>query len=317
MSKADPEREEPRHGIGVVSRRTGVSQLVLRAWERRYAVVAPGRTGTGRRLYSDLDVERLTLLRILTDHGFRIGDVVSQPLAELRELAAEATAEGGQRTKGKAATVPASPQHLLAEALGAVQNLDPHRLQAVLERASVGLSIPALRRELIQPLMVAIGERWRQGTLRVAQEHMATAIVRSFLSSLNARQTVAPGCPLLAIAAPSGDLHEMGALLAASHALEVGWDVLYLGPNLPAEEMAAGVQARQARALYISLIYPPADPAVGEQLLRIRRLVGENFPLIVGGRAAAGYQDLLARIRAVWAPDPAAFDCALNSILSP
>jgi hypothetical protein len=77
----------PRHSIAVVSRRTGLSQLVLRAWERRYHVVEPGRTESGRRRYSDLDIVRLGLLRRLTAADHRIGDVANLPLVELRELA--------------------------------------------------------------------------------------------------------------------------------------------------------------------------------------------------------------------------------------
>jgi hypothetical protein len=54
--KMDSEEQKPRHPIGVVSRRTGLGQDVIRAWERRYGAVVPQRTDTGRRLYTDEDV---------------------------------------------------------------------------------------------------------------------------------------------------------------------------------------------------------------------------------------------------------------------
>jgi len=314
MPQPDASRTTPRHSIAVVSRRTGLTQLLLRAWERRYQVVEPSRTDTGRRLYTDEDVERLTLLRILTDNGYRIGDVVGRPPAELRTLAAEAAPAPAPAPSGRTGT--ADPRTYLSEALDAVQAMDQHRLESVLERASVDLAIPVLRRGLIQPLMIQIGERWREGTLRVAQEHMATAIVKTFLSSLNARQTVADGSPLLAVATPSGDLHEMGALLATSHALEVGWDVLYMGPNLPAEEIAGGIRLRTARALFLSIVYPPGDAGIGEQILLLRRLLDPDFPVIVGGRAAGSYQEILDKAGAIRVDGPGDFDLALNHILS-
>src|SRR5210317_1645860 len=90
--KTDNPRTEPRHSIAVVSRRTGVSQLLLRAWERRYDAVIPARTPTGRRMYSDRDLEKLTILGLLTGVGHRIGDIATLPMDELRKLAEENSA---------------------------------------------------------------------------------------------------------------------------------------------------------------------------------------------------------------------------------
>ena len=81
--------DKPRHPIGVVSQRTGLPQDVLRAWERRYAAVVPQRTPTGRRLYTDLDIQRLRLLRDAVAGGRRISDVANLGVAELEALVGE------------------------------------------------------------------------------------------------------------------------------------------------------------------------------------------------------------------------------------
>ena len=81
--------DKPRHPIQVVSRRTGVTQDSLRAWEKRYEAVKPHRAPGGRRLYTDADVERLVLLRRVTDAGRRIGQVAGLPTEELAELVAQ------------------------------------------------------------------------------------------------------------------------------------------------------------------------------------------------------------------------------------
>ena len=67
----------------VVTARTGLSPHVLRAWERRYEAVAPGRSAAGQRLYSDADVDRLALLLRATQAGRAIGQVVRIPVDEL------------------------------------------------------------------------------------------------------------------------------------------------------------------------------------------------------------------------------------------
>jgi DNA-binding transcriptional MerR regulator/methylmalonyl-CoA mutase cobalamin-binding subunit len=313
MNTATQPDHDPRHSIAVVSRRTGLSQLVLRAWERRYAVVAPGRTESGRRRYSDLDVERLSLLGRLTAADHRIGDIANLPLADLRQLVDELPVPAAARPVAAAPVTGDAAAHL-ERAMHAVAALDPAALEGVLSRASLALGRTALRQDLIQPLLERIGEQWRDGSLRIAHEHMASTIVHSFLAAGNAAQLPEPGSPLLIVTAPVRNRHELGALLAASLGLELGWEVLYLGVDLPAEEIAAAALQRSARAVFLSLIYPPADLVVATQIEQLRRLLGPGVGLLAGGAAAESYAPSLARIGAVIASTPAAFDAALKEI---
>ena len=73
-----------RYGIGAVSKMTGLTDHTIRVWERRYDAVVAERTDTGRRLYSGDDVEKLTLLKRLTDQGVGISQVAGSTLDELR-----------------------------------------------------------------------------------------------------------------------------------------------------------------------------------------------------------------------------------------
>ena len=303
----------PRHSIAVVALRTGLTQLVLRAWERRYATVTPSRTPTGRRLYTDYDVQKLTLLKFLTDNGHRIGDVAHLPLKGLQEL----YEESGNTFQNESKNDPQQPIDvtvLRAEAMAAVKNLDPHALKAVLNKALVELSKPDLRRELLVPLMVEVGDLWQDGQLRVSHEHMATGIVFAFLNSINSRYRVALGSPLLAVATPAGNTHELGALLAASTAYEAGWDVLYLGSDLPAEDIAAAINARGAKAVLLSLVFPHGDSRTVTELRELHNLLSPDFPILVGGQAAPSYSMVLSEIGALSFSTVEGLDEALRHI---
>ncbi len=306
-----PARSEPRHTIAVVSRRTGISQLLLRAWERRYDAVQPGRTDTGRRLYSDADIRKLLLLNRLTGHGHRIGDIAGLDEGALEALAAEITAPSP--TPAPLPDV-SEVDDLLGAALQAVADLDAPRLDGLLARASVVLSRPVLRRDLLRPLLVEVGERWHDGSLRVAHEHMATAVIKAFLAGLSLGQAAPPGAPGLVVTTPAGQRHELGALMAASQAVESGWKVLYLGPDLPAEEIALAVQASGARAVLLSLVFPGDDPATMDQLRDLRRFLGAGVPILAGGRSAASYLTTLVGIDARLLDDFDDLDRALASI---
>jgi methylmalonyl-CoA mutase cobalamin-binding subunit len=180
----------------------------------------------------------------------------------------------------------------------------------------VHLSKPSLRQDLIQPLLQRVGELWRDGSLRIAHEHMASTIVHAFLAAANASQVPAVGAPLLVVAAPLRNRHELGAMLAASLGLELGWEVLYLGTDLPAEEIALAVSQRGARAVFLSLIYPPADAVVAGQLELLRRLVGPQVGILAGGGAAPSYDATLAGLGARLAMTPETFGAALFELIN-
>src|SRR5574338_1415492 len=78
-----------RYPVRLVATRAGLSPHLLRAWERRYGVVTPGRSEGGQRLYSELDIERLGRLRRLVERGHAIGRIASLPLEELARLETE------------------------------------------------------------------------------------------------------------------------------------------------------------------------------------------------------------------------------------
>jgi DNA-binding transcriptional MerR regulator len=75
--------DEPKYRIGAVCRLTGISQHVLRVWEKRYGAVEPARSETDRRLYNESDVSRLSLLKVLVDRGQAIGSIAALDNAEL------------------------------------------------------------------------------------------------------------------------------------------------------------------------------------------------------------------------------------------
>lgn len=302
MSSHDspPASDEPRHPIQVVSRRTGLTPDVIRAWERRYRAVKPQRSPKNRRLYSDADVERLQLLRRATSAGRRIGDVFRLAADELRALVEE-DERAVQRVRPAAAAATRSErvEDHYAACMEAVEKLDSERLEQMLATAAVVLTPPALIDDLVVPLMEEVGSRWRSGTMRPVHEHMTTATVRSFLASVMEN---APGrgssTADLIVTTPSGQIHELGALMAAVTSALDDWRVTYLGPSLPAEEIAAAVRQRDARAVALSVIYPADDPRLSNELRKLRRLLPERVRIYVGGSAAKAYDDVLAEIGA-------------------
>jgi DNA-binding transcriptional MerR regulator/methylmalonyl-CoA mutase cobalamin-binding subunit len=277
--------------ISVVVRRTGLTQDVLRAWEKRYGAVVPLRTPTGRRLYTEDQVARLRLLKQLVDGGRRISDVAELDLDHLRALADE---DASEAVVSPATPVRRSASGFLTSALDAVERLDRHALEQALDGALVALSRPRLRGEVLVPLIQQLGQRWQEGSWRVVHEHMASAVLRSFLWNMWRRAEPGPGASSLVVTTPAGQRHELGALLVAGIAADQGWRVMYLGTDLPAEEIAAAVDASRASVVLLSLVYPMPDTRLLDEVRLLRKLVGSDVLLVSGGRAAVAMREELA-----------------------
>lgn len=303
-----------RHPIRVVARRTGLTRDVLRAWEHRYGAVSPLRTPGGQRLYSDADIERLRLLRHAIEAGRRIGQLADLTRDELARLVQEdERASLHVIDADRVARRQAAPERFLAQCLAAVHDMDALELDAVLCRAAASLEAMSLIDHVITPLMIEIGDLWWDDKLLPGHERMVTGVVRRTLDNLRRSVQQAEGLGLV-VATPSGQHHEIGAMLAAAAAAAEGWRVTYLGANLPASSIAMAAERTGAVAVALSLIYPADDPALAGELRTLRAALPDEIMLIVGGRSAAGYRATLDEIGALWLPDAAALRSALDLV---
>ncbi len=290
-----------RHSIKVVARRTGLSTHLIRAWEKRYSTIQPERNDGNRRLYTSEDIERLLLLKRATDAGHNIGDIAQLPTDRLRVLISQdelprPTAANPSPTAASAVNAPAD---LVAEALLAVEAMDSVRLEKVLDRGSVELGQLRLLSDVIVPLVSRIGEAWRSGALKVAHEHVASSCIRTFLGQMARPIALHPGAPVLVATTPSGQLHELGAVLVAAAATHGGWRVVCAGVSLPSEEIVSVALAQSAKAVALSIVHPEDDPSLSGELRRLRRLLPAGVQIVVGGRASSGYQAVLSEIGAL------------------
>jgi MerR family transcriptional regulator, light-induced transcriptional regulator len=274
-----PPPNTPRYPVRLVALRTGLSPHVLRAWERRYGVVSPTRSEGGQRLYSDLDIERLVRLRRLTDRGHAIGRLASLPLPELARLEEEMPVE-------TAATPAEGAAEAAGAALDATRRLDAAELQGVLERSAVTLGVPAFLDQIVTPLLQRIGEGWSERTLSVAQEHMASAVIRRVLGWLLRVYEAGNGAPRVVVATLPHHAHELGALMAGASAAAEGWNVTYLGSDLPVVDLASAVVLSRARAVAISAVHLPDGGDLASALRDTRARLPEDVALLVGGAGA-------------------------------
>ncbi|MGB5895651.1 MAG: MerR family transcriptional regulator [Ignavibacteriaceae bacterium] len=291
-----------KYPIKVVSQMTGLSVFVIRAWEKRYNVVVPQRTETNRRLYSEKDIEKLMLLNEAVHGGHNISGVASLTIDELRSVL-EHKRNTSTVMNSSSVEISSDVNLIIDNAIEAIKAYDDKALETLLLKSSAKMSQPQLIENLIIPLVYKIGDMWHEGSIRIANEHLASAVIRSFLSNLIEQHIHSDSAPIIISATPRGQDHELGALIVGVVAASAGWKVIYLGPNLPIEEIAAVTENLEARVIALSIVYPNDDPQLRKDLLNLKKMLQENISLIVGGRAANGYIDVLDGIGAIIVKD--------------
>jgi MerR family transcriptional regulator, light-induced transcriptional regulator len=260
--------------IGELSRRTGVSPELLRAWERRYGLLEPGRT-TGRfRLYSEADVARVGSMRAHLEAGLSASEAARAALAERSRVESPLLQEAADE---------------LARAL---EQFDDVGAQAALDRLLAGLSLDVVVRDVLVPYLHEVGERWARGELSVGQEHFISNVFRGRLLAL-ARGWDRGHGPRAVLASAEGDQHDLPVLLFGVVLRTHGWRITFLGADTPVASLAETVRAIRPDVVVVTgTVRGSLEPLVAQL-----REIARDARLYLAG--AASNEDLARRADAV------------------
>jgi len=271
---------EPGDGllrIGELSRRVGVSDHVLRAWERRYGLLKPVRSAGGFRLYSEADEGRVRRMQAHLAGGLSAAEAARAALGE--DGAGAAAADGS-------AAAAVERHEGLADRAGALalalDELDEPAAQAVFDRLLSDFTVETVLRDVVMPYLQELGERWERGSVTVAQEHFASNLLRGRLASL-ARGWGHGHGPRAVLACPPGERHDLALLVFGIALNRNGWRVGYLGADTPLEELINTAVDTAADLVVLAAATPERFAGLTEDLTRLASVV----PLAVAGAGAA------------------------------
>jgi DNA-binding transcriptional MerR regulator len=249
----------PRHTIKAVCEQTGVMPVTLRAWERRYDLVRPGRTAGNYRLYSDRDIALLRWVR----HRMEAGNPISSVAREFHAL--RQAGRWPPLTSGLPGQTPvpnAPPAAEYARRLfGALTALDEPQAGALLREAHGAFDLEVVCLEIIQPCLYEIGEAWYRGEIRVATEHFASNFLRGHLMGLFQACPLRQSAPHIVAGCAPDELHDIGSLMLALLLRRAGYRVEFIGANVPLADLAE--YARAVRPALICLSAHSEETARG------------------------------------------------------
>ena len=269
----DQQTPSPMVRIGELGRRVGVSEHVLRAWERRYGLLRPVRSPGGYRLYSDADERRVRRMQAHLAAGLSAAEAARAALSEERPgppPESTGSADGGSGL--------VRPAQDLAESL---DRLDEPGAQAALDRLLAGFTMETVLRDTLLPYLHDLGDRWESGQVSIAGEHFASNLLRGRLAGLARGWGYGHG-PQAVLACPPGEQHDLPLLMFGIVLHRYGWRVEYLGASTPIAELARTAVESGADIAVLAAATKDTFDGLADDLARLTHQV----PLALAGAGA-------------------------------
>ena len=302
--------DTPIFTIKTVVHETGIPPATLRAWERRYGVLSPGRSEGGYRLYSERDIAILSWLKRQVEAGVSISRAAA--LLEIRHPgtgdAIQPLAPASGQPQGTR-----SPQAISDDLLAALLAFEEARGDALLSEAFALYPVEMVAEEVMLPVLVEIGERWHRGDASIVQEHFATAVLRRRLTAMFHAYDQPVSGRLAITGAASAEWHDVGILLVSLALRRNGWRVIYLGQNVPADQLLQEIRRLQPDLVCLSATSRESAAELAQVYKGVARLPAPRPRLVFGGRAfnltpelreqfagayiGAGARDLIAALK--------------------
>ncbi|HEY9050047.1 MAG TPA: MerR family transcriptional regulator [Gammaproteobacteria bacterium] len=273
------------YNISAVSSLTGVNPITLRAWERRYGLIKPTRTPKGHRLYSENDISTINQVVKLLEQGIaasQVGHYLNQ--------------------QGITPTETGNPWQVYQERMHqAVINFDEPALEKIYNEAMALYPVSLVTRELLVPLLRALGDRWQSQQRGVGEEHFFAVFMRNKLGSRFHHRNLNNRGPKILAACLPGEHHELGLLLFSLAAHERDYRIILLGANMPIDELPDIAIHTRCVAIVLSV---STSENLQQLAHEITMLVGEvRIPVFIGGNVTRNNSSLIQKTGAIAAGD--------------
>lgn len=274
--------------IHIASQLSGVASATIRAWEKRYQVLEPNRADNGHRLYTESDIEKLTLLSLLTQSGMSISKIAGKSIEELKQMVESQSEHDPVDLFLERKTKDIDCEKIRAGVLLALSLYKLDIISYELEKTKKLLGPRDFALEIIVPLFQEIGWRVSQGKLSIAQEHTLSAIVQFHMGQMIAlhytRHKFKSG--LVFLAAPEGEQHEIGLLAACLLCVQYRIQFIFLGKDLPADSLVQAALHMKPEMIILGVTKGheiSEERTLQDYLADIRKRIPSHTKIMIGG----------------------------------
>jgi MerR family transcriptional regulator, light-induced transcriptional regulator len=293
------------YSIKAVSQATGVSIETLRAWERRYRVVEPRRDPNGRRSYDPADIIRLRKLREATERGHPISKLAKFTDEQLAKMLAEAPNGGAPENASRT---------FVTKILKSAEDYQPDVCEQAMSMALALLPLRQVIEEVLTPALAEVGNRWHNGAFNITQERIVSNAARKQVNAvLDTYNRITSG-PAVVFATIGEERHELGILMCALLTAAHGIKCIYLGTELPPDDLATFASRVGASTLVLSFVLIDSQDSSRRHLETLMRTLPSNIAVWIGGTMAGEASAGLRDNRLILLQDIRAYERALETL---
>jgi DNA-binding transcriptional MerR regulator len=274
--------QEGKYTIKVVTERTGVPSVTLRAWERRYAFLEPERLENNYRLYSERDIQ---VVRWIT-HRLEEGLSISNAVREYKNLRSQGVWPEALPTVSvpEPRQTPKYPPEQYAQMLfDALTTHDEGRARKIVDSIQSMFDLNTIFFQIFQPCLYQIGDAWYRGEIRIATEHFASAFIRSILMNLLQAFPIYSSAPTLLVGCAPEEFHEIAPLMLSVLLRREGYQVEFLGPDLPVDDLVLYAEDTGSDMVIVSAGFEETAQPLYQMQAKLNELSGQPS-LGFGGR---------------------------------
>lgn len=243
---------------------SGIKAHTLRIWEQRYNIISPSRTESNIRTYDDNDLKLVLNIALLRDKGYKISKIAKLSLEELSKEVVSLSNENLSY-----------PDQIYSLTLAMI-DLDEQRFDKVMTTNIIQFGFENTMVNIVYPFLSRIGTLWMTGSIGPAQEHFITNLIRQKLIVAIDAQVIKPELEskTFILYLPEGETHEIG-LLFGNYLLQArNHKVIYLGQNLPFDELQFVVNLHNPEYILTAITSVPGP----EDVVNYVNKLGDSFP---------------------------------------
>ncbi|MCW3079329.1 MerR family transcriptional regulator [Segetibacter sp.] len=257
---------------------SGVKAHTIRIWEQRYDFLKPQRTGTNIRYYSNEELKTILNIALLNKYGFKISHINKMDFTEINQKLVSLSHRYAQQ------------EWIVNQLISFMIDLHLDLFEELLNDQIEAKGLEKIINEIMFPFLEKIGILWLTNNINSAQEHLVTNIVRQkLLVGIETTVSQIKSEKVALLFLPEGEFHELGLLYVYYLLKNKGVKVLYLGADVPLQDVDFIAKAKKPDYLYTHLTSLAANFNIEKFLHQLHLKIGD-IPVLLSGPFTLTYK---------------------------